>query len=102
MFYKFFSHGLSNFDSLSAIVVGCTAKGVYLVAVTYDGEKVTGFCPASAKIGSELVVSPVKEFKDGEFLFQIESINEYSEVSPADIIKGSGASKLTTAVSNVA
>ena len=96
MFYKFFDHGLSNFDSLSATVIGCTSKGVYLVAVTFDGTHITGFCPASAKIGSELVVSPVKQFNDGEFLFQIESIIETPEISPGDIIKGCIASNLTT------
>lgn len=97
MYIKYFSHDISNLDSLSATVVGCSRNGCYIVAETPDGEKINGFCKISASIGCNLIVNPVKEFSDGGFFFTIESI-QYPEVLSWEVIKGIACNNTSTSI----
>lgn len=97
MYIKYFSHDITNFDSLSATVVGCSAKGCYIVAETPDGEKINGFCKISASIGCRLLVTPVNEFEDGGFFFTVESI-QYPEVPSWEVIKGTACRNTNTII----
>ncbi len=87
MYIKFFSHDVSNFDSLPAEVVRSSKKGCYIVAEACDGQQITGFCKTMAPVGSKLYVTAVNEFPDGGFFFILDSI-QYPDVLPWGVIKG--------------
>ena len=102
MFIRYFSHDVSSVDSLRAEVVGCSKSGCHVVAEACDGEKIMGFCKTMAYIGSKLSVTPVREFPDGGFLFDLESI-QYSGELPKEVIRGNAcrnANKTMVAANN--
>ena len=75
----FYKNGLTNYDSMTATVVGNDRGKLHIVAKHphEPGTSLYGFANGNASIGSELVVSIQYQIKNQEiFLFQVESFGE--------------------------
>ena len=77
----FYKNGLTNYDSMTATVVGNDRGKLHIVAKhPYEpGTSLYGFANGNASIGSKIVVSIQYQPKGQEiFVFQIESFGEKS------------------------